>query len=113
MKQADVASVLQMLESNWTNPFSEDMTELGNLSTAVSAPKDIVEDLLSAQTKGEKAYNDFKAERLCVEPSKKFHDPLPRLQLKTFANLKKSKSAKSRGKEVLLQTEQTGPCLDT
>ena len=38
-----------MLQTNWTNPFTDDMKDLGSLSTAVAAPVEITTDLLNAR----------------------------------------------------------------
>ena len=95
-----------MLQTNWTNPFTDDMKDLGSLSTAVAAPVEITTDLLNVQSKGEDAYKAFQKERLSANPTKWFHDTLPRLKLKTFQNIKKSKTVQSVGKEVILKAER-------
>ena len=54
--EADVKSLMTMLESNWINPFSPEQQDLVCLSTGKVATKKIEKDLLNAKTVGEKAY---------------------------------------------------------
>ena len=57
--EADVKTLITMLERNWINPFSSEQQELVCLSGKV-ATKKIEEDLLNAKTVGEKAYKEFR-----------------------------------------------------
>ena len=75
--EADVKSLITMLESNWLNPFSSEQQDLVCLSTGKVATKKIEEDQLNARTVGEKAYQEFRVQRLEENPPKvKFHDSL-------------------------------------
>ena len=66
-----------ILEANWTNPFKADELELISISTGATAPTDVSADFLSAQRKGEEAYQKFQDHR--IEKGEKFYDKLPRL----------------------------------
>ena len=75
--EADVKSLITMLESNWINPFSSEKKDLLRLSTWKVATKKIEEDLLNTKSVGEKAYQEFRVQRLEANPPKvKFHDSL-------------------------------------
>ena len=91
---------------NWINPFggSEDLV---SLSTAVAAPKEITDDLLMAKQRGQVAYKKIRDERLEKDPADvKFHDPLLKHKLKTFADLgKKKKHIKGTGKKIILKAD--------
>ncbi|KAG1659185.1 hypothetical protein GQR58_022660 [Nymphon striatum] len=106
--EADVQALLTMLESNWINPFDENSQELVSISSGKLATPDITEDLLHAHESGKKAYDAFKTKRLEQEPpAKKFHDPMKKLNLKTFSNLsvKKMKTT-AHGKELVLKADR-------
>ncbi|KAG1677092.1 hypothetical protein GQR58_014009 [Nymphon striatum] len=106
--EADVQALVTMLESNWINPFDENSQELVSISSGKLATPDITEDLLHAHESGKKAYNAFKTERLEQEPPvRKFHDPMKKLNLKTFSNLsvKKMKTT-AHGKELVLKADR-------
>lgn len=51
--EADVVSLIDLLENNWTNPFGNDPSDLVNISTGAVAPPEVSKDLLAAQRKGE------------------------------------------------------------
>lgn len=59
-----VQSLVDLMETEWVNPFSGDPTELISPSTATVAPSDIAIDLLTANARGERAYQNFQDERL-------------------------------------------------
>ena len=72
--EADVKSLTAMLESNWINPFSAELQDLVCLSTGKVATQKIEEELLNAKAIGEKAYKEFRAQRLEANPPVKFHE---------------------------------------
>ena len=82
--EADVKSLIAVLESNWINPFSAKQQDLVCLSTGKVATQKIEEDLLGAKAIGEKAYKEFRAQRLEANPPVKFHETLKKSKLKTF-----------------------------
>lgn len=97
-----VQSLEDLLQNNWTNPFSEGSTELLNISTGTIAPADVTHDLMSAQKKGEEARQKFQESRL--EKGQNFYERLPRLNLKTFDSTKK-RMTKVKGKEIILRSD--------
>ena len=54
---SDVASMVDLLENNWTNPFGNDPSDFVSISTGTVASPDVSTDLLAAREKGENAYN--------------------------------------------------------
>lgn len=106
--EADVVSVLDMLESSWVNPFSTEKLEIVSLSTAASAPDKIELDLLNAHAIGEREYTNFKAQRLESSPPViKFHDRIAKQSLKTLSDtVKKKKIVKVSGKEMILRADK-------
>ena len=88
--EAAVTAVIETL-SSWVNPF-EVNRNLSSVSTGVEAPREVAADFKRAHEAGEKAYDAFRSERLeSDQPVKKFHDPMKKLQLKTFASIKKKR----------------------
>jgi len=54
----------------------------------LKAPVDVASDMKKAYETGKRAYAAFKKERLeSTPPSKKFHDPMKKCSLKTFATV--------------------------
>lgn len=64
----DVKSLMEMLESNWINPFSTANSGLTVISTGEAAPENIATDLLRAKDYGTKAYEEFRNDRLEADP---------------------------------------------
>uniref|UniRef100_H3B9B3 Uncharacterized protein n=1 Tax=Latimeria chalumnae TaxID=7897 RepID=H3B9B3_LATCH len=95
--EADVQSLVDLLENNWTNPFSSNSSDLVSISTGMAAPPDFTHDLLKAQDQGEKAYQNFQYDRL-ETGSQHFHYRLLKLKLKTFSSLKKQRRTKMMNK---------------
>jgi len=52
----DVTSIVDMLENNWTNPFSNQPSDLVNLATGAAAQPNVSTDLLKACEKGKEAF---------------------------------------------------------
>ena len=99
-----VQLLVDLMETEWINPFSGDPTELISLSTASVAPSYIAIDLLTANVRGERAYQNFQDER--IRPGKKpFHDPLPKQKLKTFPDINTPRVAKSTYKDTVLKAD--------
>ena len=105
--ETDVQTLLNLLETNRTNPFDYS-EEIVSLSTGTTASPDISDDLLRAYTEGEKAYTEFK-KRIESDPSQekypKFHDKLKRKNLKTFSSIKKQKKTKTSNQEIVLKAD--------
>ena len=63
---------------------------------------------MQAHEIGEKAYQQFKEERLDSNPpKKKFHDPLKLKKLKTFSSLSKKKTVEAKGRAVILKADRS------
>ena len=56
--EADVASLVDLLENNWTNPFQQDPSDLISISIGTAASPEVAQDLLSAHQKGAEAYQN-------------------------------------------------------
>jgi len=83
--EADVQSIIDILENCWVNPLSQNQYEFVSLSSATVAPPDVANDLLEAQKIGEEAYQAFKHERLeTTPPTTQFHDKMGKKKLKTL-----------------------------
>jgi len=77
--EANVESIVELLESNWINPFANEPSDLVCISTGAAAPPYVCSDLLKAQERGEKA-DKLQVERL--EKGSGFYDPIKKLKLK-------------------------------
>ena len=67
--EADVKSLTSMLDNHWINPFSSEQQDvIICLSTGKVATPKIEEDLLNAKAVGEKAYEEFRKQRLETNP---------------------------------------------
>ena len=84
--ESDVASVVDLLENNWTNPFGNDPPDLMSISTGTIASPGVSTDLLAAREKGEHAYKEFEQQR--IQNGDCFHDPIKKVKLKIFSSPK-------------------------
>ena len=101
-----VSGVIQLIQG-WINPFAEKQ-DLVSVSTARTAPTDIVSDLMKAEKIGKQCYSIFKNERLEKDPpTKKFHDAITTNKLKTFSNLIKKTVVKSAGRVIILKADRS------
>ena len=57
--EEDVECLTDMLENIWFNTFTSEALDLCNLSSGVSAEKDVVTDILTAKEKGDKRLSTF------------------------------------------------------
>ena len=103
--EADVQSIVDLLENCWANPLSPDQKELVSLSSATVAPPDVANDLLEAKKVGEEAYECFKNERLETATTK-FHDTMKKMKLKTFSSIQEKFSNKTQAKQVVLKADR-------
>ena len=102
----DVKAMIDLIESNWTNPFSS-YQPLLSIFTGATALPEIKRDLSRAYLVRETAYQQFKNECLELEkPPMKFHHTLTKQKLKTSSDHNKTKKAKqSKGKETVLRAD--------
>ena len=81
--EADVQSLVQIMETCWISPFDPDHENLVSLSTGIAAPPDVAKDVLAAHTIGKDAYEEFKQKRMESDsPETKFNDRITRKQQK-------------------------------
>ena len=91
-----VQSLVDLMETEWINPFSGEPTELIGPSTGTVAPSDWSSN---CQGCGETAYKKFQDERIGLR-KKPIHHPLPKQKLKTFSEINKLRVAKCTNKET-------------
>ena len=104
--EADVQSIVRLLEDDWMNPFDTKQSEFVSLSTGTYPAPDIVGDLLSAHKIGTEAYEAFKRDRLEDQaPKTQFHDKMTKKRLKTFSDVRKKPSTSNPNK-VILQADR-------
>ena len=77
--ESDVASMVDLLENNWSNPFGNNPSDLVSISTGTVASPVVATDLLAACEKGEHAYKESKQQR--IPKGDCFHDPIKKIQL--------------------------------
>ena len=106
--EADVKSLVAMLDGSWINPFLGFQQDLLCLSSGKLATPEIERDLLQAEALGEKAFNTFSCERLeSNQPEVRFNDPMKKMKLTTFADLaKRSKVSKAAGKQEVIKADR-------
>ena len=106
--EADVKSLTSMLDNHWINPFSSEQQDaIICLSTGQVATPKIEEDLLNAKAVGEKAYEEFRKQRLESNPPEvKFHDTLKKSKLLTFSELTKKVKINGKANEISLKTDR-------
>jgi hypothetical protein len=103
--EADL-QILMTSFKNFVNPFEVEIKEsLFCLSSGAQAPVEVASDLLKAESIGKQAFGRFVQERL-IEKSLKFHAPLRRQSLKTWASLEKKKTLHSSKMKVVQVTAQ-------
>ena len=106
--EADVKSIVSILQDTWLNPFNPDLQDLVCLSTGKVATPDVERDLLGAKDIGEEAYKAFREQRLqCNTPKVKFHDAITKAKLMTFTHLTKKVTIKAgKNQEVILKADR-------
>ena len=106
--EADVLHALNVLHS-WQNPFALSLDEpdasIVNLSSGVAASEDVASDLLAAQCIGNTAFEEFVAQRL-TSSSVSFFDVIHKLKLKTFRNMKRSKTVGQGDRAVVMSADR-------
>lgn len=94
-----------VIMSNWGNPF-ETRESLVNISSGVEASDEVKRDLIEAELKGESSVQEFSKKRL-KSSEVSFYDPIKRLSLKTFSDMKIKKTIKLKEKSVTLAVERS------
>ena len=104
--EADVQSIVKLLEDDWKNPFDPNESEFVSISTGTLAPPDVARDILDAHKIGMAAYEEFKRDRLEDEiPKAQFHDKITKKRLKTFSDIRK-KTSVTNSNNVILQADR-------
>ncbi|KAJ8403211.1 hypothetical protein AAFF_G00354280 [Aldrovandia affinis] len=104
--EADVQSIVKLLEDDWTNPFDPNESEFVSISTGTFPPPDVARDLLDAHKIGMEAYKGLKRDQLeDAKPKTQFHDKITKKRLKTFSDIRKKPSASNPNK-VILQADR-------
>ena len=89
--ESDLQKITTLLSTSMKNPFKVtegEESSLFNIVTGQVPPNELENQLLNAQTTGLRYMDELVDERL-VKKEKGFSDTLLKLQLKTFADLKK------------------------
>ncbi len=104
--EADVQSIVKLLDDDWTNSFDPNESEFVSISTGTLAPPDVARDILGALKFGIAAYEEFKRDQLEDErPNAQFHDKITKKRLNTFSDIRKKTSA-SNSNNVILQADR-------
>ena len=103
--EADIKSLIDLMENNWLNPLYPDESDLVSLSTGTVASPAVVKDLLRAFDVGEEVYQTFKRIRLDDDPSSvKFHDTTKQI-LKMFSTIS-TKTSRMKGQNVVQKADR-------
>ena len=94
-----VEKVVHLLENVFSNPWAKE-GDLTSLSTGVAATSEVHNDLLEARERGQKAVNEFVVSRCSSAPTTDYFDPLRKMKLKSFKDLKTT--TKVRTKDLVL-----------
>ena len=87
-----VNNMVELLVNGWTNPFElNGPDDILNLSSGISAPKNIRENPFNVKKKGEEACSEFRGR---IQEGIDFYKPIKKLKIRTFSDVKNSKSAK-------------------
>ena len=100
----DVHKAMHTIES-WVNPFkSRNATEaLVNIASALIATDSIIDDLCTAEKKGNAAFVSIVEKRLKSNEIDYLYAPLSKSNLQTFGNLVKSMTVKSTATAVVVK----------
>ena len=97
-----VGKVVDPLESVFNNPWAKE-SDLTTLFTGVAVTTEGRNDLLQARERGQKALSDFVISRCSSLPTANFFDPLRKMKLKSFKDLKTI--TKIRTKDLVLSLQ--------
>ena len=106
--EADVQSLVNLMEDSWINPFRSDQDSLVSLATAAIPPMEIAHDLMNASKVGEEAFEPFRTRRL-ENNTVDFFATMKKQKLKTFSDVY-TKKVTCKGKEIVLKALWTYHC---
>ena len=101
-----VANVVDVLENVFCSPWNRDVVHLISLSTGISATPEVRDDLLQGNEKGKSASRKFVEQRCSSDESVPFFDPLPKLKLKSFKNLKAVTKVRSKDAVIPIKLDR-------
>ena len=102
--EADIQSLVNLMEDSWINPFRSDQDSLVSLATAAMPPMEIAHDLMNASKVGEEAFEAFRTRRL-ENNTVDFFATLKKQKLKTFSDVY-TKKVTCKGKEIVLKADR-------
>ena len=102
--EADVQSLVNLMEDSWINPFRSDQDSLVSLATAAMPPMEIAHDLMNASKVGEEAFEAFRTRRL-ENNTVDFFATMKKQKLKTFSDVY-TKKVTCKGKEIVLKADR-------
>ena len=102
----DVDKLTDLLEEVFSNPWKINV-KFTSLSTGIAVTSEIRDDLLKARERGQKAAKEFVLARSSATPKKDFYDPMKKVKLKTFNNLKTTVKVQSKAKVISLQMDRS------
>ena len=102
--EADVQSLVNLMEDSWINPFRSDQDSLVSLATAAMPPMEIAHDLMNASKAGEEAFEAFRTRRL-ENNTVDFFATMKKQKLKTFSDVY-TKKVTCKGKEIVLKSDR-------
>ena len=100
--ESDIATIVDILENDWTNPFDKDPSDLSSILTGVAATPEVCNDNLNALPKREEAFFIFL--KKCLQEGKGFYDTITKMNLKRFGQVK-SKTVKGISSEVIFKAD--------
>ena len=103
-----VASVVDVLENVCCrrSPWNREVDYLISLSTGISATSEVRNDLLEAKDKGKSASREFVKQRCSSDATIIFFDPLKKLKLKSFKNLKAVTKLRSKDAVIPIKLDR-------
>ena len=99
--EADVQSLVNLMEDSWINPFRSDQDSLVSLATAAMPPMEIAHDLVNASKVGEEAFRTRRLENNTVD----FLATMKKHKLKTFSDVY-TKKVTCKGKVIVLKADR-------
>ena len=102
--EADVQSLVNLMEDSWINPFRTDQDSLVSLATAAMSPMEIAHDLMNASKVGEEAFEAFRTRRL-ENNTVDFFATMKKQKLKTFSDVY-TKMVTCKEKEIVLKADR-------
>ena len=97
-----VEKLVDLLKDVFTNH------QFMSLSTGIKATTEVSDDLLQAKSRGKQAANDFVVNRCSSDPTLDYVDPLKKVKLKSFKDLKGVYKVHNKNLVLPLRMDQGG-----